>query len=52
MDGEVLDQELEFTLMFAGNFGSMEVGYYGAIVKSDSFIEKLKQTSSVKTNIY
>ena len=48
MDGEVLDQELEFTLMFAGNFGSMEVGYFGAIVKSESFIERLKQSSRVE----
>jgi hypothetical protein len=48
MDGEVLDQELEFTLMFAGDFGSMEVGYFGAIVKSESFIEKLKQSSRVE----
>ena len=48
LDGEVLDQELEFTLMFAGDFGSMEVGYFGAIVKSESFIEKLKQSSRVE----
>ena len=48
MDGEVLDQELEFTLMFAGDFGSMEVGYFGAIVKSESFIERLKQSSRVE----
>jgi hypothetical protein len=48
MDGEVLDQELEFTLMFVGDFGSMEVGYFGAIVKSESFIEKLKQSSRVE----
>ena len=48
MDGEVLDQELEFTLMFAGDFDSMEVGYFGAIVKSESFIEKLKQSSRVE----
>ena len=48
MDGEVLDQELEFTLMFVGNFDSMEVGYFGAIVKSESFIEKLKQSSRVE----
>jgi hypothetical protein len=48
MDGEVLDQELEFTLMFAGNFGSMEVGYFGAIVKSESFIKKLKQSSKIE----
>ena len=48
IDGEVLDQELEFTLMFAGDFGSMEVGYFGAIVKSESFIEKLKQSSRVE----
>ena len=48
IDGEVLDQELEFTLMFVGDFGSMEVGYFGAIVKSESFIEKLKQSSRVE----
>ena len=48
IDGEVLDQELEFTLMFAGDFDSMEVGYFGAIVKSESFIEKLKQSSRVE----
>ena len=48
MDGEVLDQELEFTLMFAGDFGSMEVGYFGAIVKSESFIKKLKQSSKIE----
>ena len=48
IDGEVLDQELEFTLMFAGDFGSMEIGYFGAIVKSESFIEKLKQSSRVE----
>ena len=48
IDGEVLDQELEFTLMFAGDFDSMEIGYFGAIVKSESFIEKLKQSSRVE----
>ena len=48
MDGEALDQELEFTLMFVGDFDSMEVGYFGAIVKSESFIEKLKQSSRVE----
>ena len=48
IDGEVLDQELEFTLMFAGDFGSMEIGYFGAIVKSESFIEILKQSSRVE----
>ena len=48
IDGEVLEQELEFTLMFAGDFDSMEIGYFGAIVKSESFIEKLKQSSRVE----
>ena len=48
IDGEVLEQELEFTLMFAGDFGSMEIGYFGAIVKSESFIEILKQSSRVE----
>ena len=48
MDGEVLDQELEYTLMFAGNFGLMEVGYFGAIMKSESFIKKLKQSSKIE----
>jgi len=48
IDGEVLEQELEFTLMFSGDMFSMEVGYFGAIVKSESFIEKLKQSSRVE----
>ena len=42
IDGEILEEELEFTLMLAGALDSMEVGYFGAIVKSESFIEKLK----------
>ena len=48
IDGEILEEELEFTLMLAGAFDSMEVGYFGAIVKSESFIEKLKQSSRIE----
>ncbi len=48
IDGEVLKDELEFTLITAGPLGSMEVGYFGAIVKSESFIEKLKQSSRIE----
>ena len=48
IDGEELDQELEFTLMFAGEMGTMEVGYFGAIVNSDSFINSLKQSSNIE----
>ena len=48
IDGEILKDELEFTLMSAGKFDSMEVGYFGAIVNSDTFIEKLKQSSKVE----
>ena len=48
IDGEDLDQELEFTLMFAGEMGTMEVGYFGAIVNSDSFINRLKQSSNIE----
>ena len=48
IDGEVLKDELEFTLMTAGAFDSMEIGYFGAIVKSESFIEKLKQSSRIE----
>ena len=48
IDGEILEEELEFTLMFAGAFDPMEVGYFGAIVKSESFIEKLKQSSRIE----
>ena len=48
IDGEVLKNELEFTLMTAGAFDSLEIGYFGAIVNSDSFIERLKQSSNVE----
>ena len=48
IDGEVLKDELEFTLITAGAFDSMEIGYFGAIVKSESFIEKLKQSSRIE----
>jgi len=48
IDGELLEEELEFTLMFAGPLDSMEIGYFGAIVKSESFIEKLKQSSRIE----
>jgi len=48
IDGEILEEELEFTLMLAGAFDSMEIGYFGAIVKSESFIEKLKQSSRIE----
>ena len=51
IDGEVLDQELEFTLMFAGDFGSMEGGYFGAIIKSEAFVEKLKESSRVELTV-
>ena len=48
IDGEVLKDELEFTLITAGALDSMEIGYFGAIVKSESFIEKLKQSSRIE----
>ena len=51
IDGEELDQELQFTLMFAGEMFSLEVGYFGAIVESDSFVEKLKQSSRVELTV-
>ena len=51
IDGEELDQELQFTLMFAGEMFSLEVGYFGAIVESDSFIEQLKKSSRVELTI-
>ena len=51
IDGEELDQELQFTLMFAGEMFSLEVGYFGAIVESDSFIDQLKQSSRVELTI-
>ena len=48
IDGEELDEELQFTLMFAGEMFLLEVGYFGAIIKSESFIERLKQSSRVE----
>ena len=51
IDGEELDEELQFTLMFAGEMFSLEVGYFGAIVESDSFIDQLKQSSRVELTI-
>ena len=48
IDGETLKDELEFTLMNAGKFDSMEIGYFGAIVNSDTLVERLKQSSKVK----
>ena len=43
IDGEALKDELEFTLITVGKLNSMEIGYFGAIVKSDTFVERLKQ---------
>ena len=51
IDGEELDEELQFTLMFAGEMFLLEVGYFGAIVESDSFIEQLKKSSRVELTI-
>ena len=51
IDGEELDEELQFTLMFAGEMFLLEVGYFGAIIKSEAFIEKLKQSSKVELTI-
>ena len=51
IDGEELDEELQFTLMFAGEMLSLEVGYFGAIVESDSFIDQLKKSSRVELTI-
>ena len=51
IDGEELDQELQFTLMFAGEMFSLEIGYFGAIVESDSFIDQLKRSSRVELTI-
>ena len=48
IDSEELDEELQFTLMFAGEMFLLEVGYFGAIIKSESFIERLKQSSRVE----
>ena len=48
IDGEELDEELQFTLMFAGEMFLLEVGYFGAIIKSEAFVEKLKESSSVE----
>ena len=51
IDGEELDEELQFTLMFAGEMFLLEVGYFGAIIKSESFTEKLKQSSRVELTV-
>ena len=51
IDGEELDEQLQFTLMFAGEMFSLEVGYFGAIVESNSFIDQLKQSSRVELTI-
>ena len=48
IDSEELDEELQFTLMFAGKMFLLEVGYFGAIIKSEAFVEKLKQSSRVE----
>ena len=48
IDSEELDEELQFTLMFAGEMFLLEVGYFGAIIKSESFIERLKQSSRIE----
>ena len=48
IDSEELDEELQFTLMFAGEMFLLEVGYFGAIIKSEAFVEKLKQSSRVE----
>ena len=48
IDGEVLKDELEFTLITVGKLDSMEIGYFGAIVNSDTFVERLKQSSKVE----
>jgi len=48
IDGEALKDELEFTLITVGKLNSMEIGYFGAIVKSDTFVERLKQSSKVE----
>ena len=51
IDDEELDEELQFTLMFAGEMFLLEVGYFGAIIKSESFTEKLKQSSRVELTV-
>ena len=51
IDSEELDEELQFTLMFAGEMFLLEVGYFGAIIKSESFIERLKQSSRVELTV-
>ena len=51
IDGEELDEELQFTLMFAGEMFLLEVGYFGAIIKSKAFVEKLKQSSRVELTV-
>ena len=48
IDGEILEEELEFTLITAGALDSMEIGYFFAIVNSESFIKKLKQSSRIE----
>ena len=48
IDGEALKDELEFTLITVGKLDSMEIGYFGAIVNSDTFVERLKQSSKVE----
>ena len=51
IDSEELDEELQFTLMFAGEMFLLEVGYFGAIIKSEAFVEKLKQSSRVELTV-
>ena len=51
IDDEELDEELQFTLMFSGEMFLLEVGYFGAIIKSESFTEKLKQSSRVELTV-
>ena len=48
IDGEALKDELEFTLITVGKLDSMEIGYFGAIVNSDTFVERLKQSLKVE----
>ena len=51
IDSEELDEELQFTLMFAGEMFLLEVGYFGAIIKSEAFVEKLKESSRVELTV-
>ena len=37
--------------MFAGEMFLLEVGYFGAIIKSEAFVEKLKQSSRVELTV-